>query len=230
MEETTRAELLADPSIILDDKELMESLLTATDIKLGNNVVDLRHVAMSRLTHKLGELEGTHKSVVAAAYQNLLGTKQIHQAVIELMSMNNLDQFVLSLKSDLLKILNVDCIFILIESPVGLESDLLPTHYNPHVQSVIPGFVNTYINQGNETAASKIKLRQATSSTDQLFENVSVKIASEACIELNLNNNVTIGMIAFGSSDANFFEPGQGTDLLKFFACACEKMLERWIT
>ena len=108
MEETTRAELLADPSIILDDKELMESLLTATDIKLGNNVVDLRHVAMSRLTHKFGELEGTHKSVVAAAYQNLLGTKQIHQAVIELMSMNNLDQFVLSLKSDLLKILNVD--------------------------------------------------------------------------------------------------------------------------
>ena len=127
MEETTRAELLADPSIILDDKELMESLLTATDIKLGNNVVDLRNVAMSRLTHKLGELEGTHKSVVAAAYQNLLGTKQIHQAVIELMSMNNLDQFVLSLKSDLLKILNVDCIFILVESPVGLESDLLPT-------------------------------------------------------------------------------------------------------
>ena len=114
MEETTRAELLADPSIILDDKELMESLLTATDIKLGNNVVDLRHVAMSRLTHKLGELEGTHKSVVAAAYQNLLGTKQIHQAVIELMSMNNLDQFALSLKSDLLKILNVDCIFILV--------------------------------------------------------------------------------------------------------------------
>ena len=54
MEETTRAELLADPSIILDDKELMESLLTATDIKLGNNVVDLRHVAMSRLTHKFG--------------------------------------------------------------------------------------------------------------------------------------------------------------------------------
>ena len=108
MEETTRAELLADPSIILDDKELMESLLTATDIKLGNNVVDLRNVAMSRLTHKLGELEGTHKSIVAAAYQNLLGTKQIHQAVIELMSKNNLDQFVLSLKTDLLKILNVD--------------------------------------------------------------------------------------------------------------------------
>ena len=57
MEETTRAELLADPSIILDDKELMESLLTATDIKLGNNVVDLRH-EQSRLTHKLGEAEG----------------------------------------------------------------------------------------------------------------------------------------------------------------------------
>ena len=45
MEETVRAELLADPSIILNDQELMDSLLAATDIKLGSNVVDLRHVA-----------------------------------------------------------------------------------------------------------------------------------------------------------------------------------------
>ena len=72
MEETVRAELLADPSIILNDQELMDSLLAATDIKLGTNVVDLRHVAMNRLSDKLGELEGTHQSVVAAAYQNLL--------------------------------------------------------------------------------------------------------------------------------------------------------------
>ena len=50
MKETVRAELLADPSIILDDQELMDSLLAATDIKLGTNVVDLRHVAMNRLS------------------------------------------------------------------------------------------------------------------------------------------------------------------------------------
>ncbi len=71
MEDTVRAELLADPSIILNDQELMDSLLAATDIKLGTNVVDLRNVAMNRLSDKLGELEGAHQSVVAAAYQNL---------------------------------------------------------------------------------------------------------------------------------------------------------------
>ena len=230
MEETVRAELLADPSIILNDQELMDSLLEATDIKLGTNVVDLRHVAMSRLSDKLGELEGTHQSVVAAAYQNLLGTKQIHQAVIQLLAKKSLEDFVMSLNSELLKTLSVDCIFILLEKPDGSVDSLIPTNYGPNVQTVMPGFVKTYITQGGLTELSKVKLRKATSVTNQLFENASVKIESEACVQLKLDENQIIGMITFGSSDADFFEPGQGTDLLKFFASACEKMLERWIT
>ena len=230
MEETVRAELLADPSIILNDQELMDSLLAATDIKLGTNVVDLRHVAMNRLSDKLGELEGTHQSVVAAAYQNLLGTKQIHQAVIQLLGKKSLDEFVISLKSELLKILSVDCIFILLEKPDGSVDPLIQTDYGPNIQTVMPGFVYTYITQGGLTELSKVKLRKATSVTNQLFEDASVKIESEACVQLNLDENQIIGMITFGSSDTDFFEPGQGTDLLKFFASACEKMLERWIT
>ena len=230
MEETVRTELLADPSIILNDQELMDRLLAATDIKLGTNVVDLRHIAMNRLSDKLGELEGTHQSVVAAAYQNLLGTKQIHQAVIQLLGKKSLEDFVMSLKSELLKTLSVDCIFILLEKPDGSEDSLIPTNYRPSIQTVMPGFVNTYITQGGLTELSKVKPRKATSVTNQLFENASTKIESEACVQLNLDENQIIGMITFGSSDANFFEPRQGTDLLKFFASACEKMLERWIT
>jgi hypothetical protein len=230
MENSIRAKLLADPSIILDDNELMQSLLTASDVKLGSNVVDLRHVAMSRLSDRLGKLEGTHQSVVAAAYQNLLGTKQIHEAVIELLRNNNLDEFVHSLKFDLLKILNVDCICILLEK--SNESDETSTlkYSNPNIQQVMSGFVSTYITQGGETESTKVKLRKANSSTNQLFESASTQINSEACIQLSFNENQTLGMIVFGSSDINFFEPGQGTDLLKFFACVCEKMLGRLIS
>jgi hypothetical protein len=230
MENSIRAKLLADPSIILDDNELMQSLLTASDVKLGSNVVDLRHVAMSRLSDRLGKLEGTHQSVVAAAYQNLLGTKQIHEAVIELLRNNNLDEFVHSLKFDLLKILNVDCICILLEK--GNESDetSMLKYSNPNIQQVMSGFVSTYITQGGETESTKVKIRQANSSTNQLFESASTQINSEACIQLSFNENQTLGMIVFGSSDINFFEPGQGTDLLKFFACVCEKMLGRLIS
>ena len=229
MEDTVRAELLADPSIILNDQELMDSLLAATDITLGTNVVDLRNVAMNRLSDKLGELEGAHQSVVAAAYQNLLGTKQIHQAVIQLLDKKSLDEFVISLKSELLKILSVDCIFILLEKPDGFADPIIPSKHQPNLQTVMPGFINTYITQGGLTELSKVKLRKATSATNQLFENTSIKIESEACVQLNLDENQIKGMITFGSSDANFFDPGQGTDLLKFFASACEKMLERWI-
>ena len=230
MENSIRAKLLADPSIILDDNELMQSLLTASDVKLGSNVVDLRHVAMSRLSDRLGKVGGTHQSVVAAAYQNLLGTKQIHEAVIELLRNNNLDEFVHSLKFDLLKILNVDCICILLEK--SNESDETSTlkYSNPNIQQVMSGFVSTYITQGGETESTKVKIRQANSSTNQLFESASTQINSEACIQLSFNENQTLGMIVFGSSDINFFEPGQGTDLLNFFACVCEKILGRLIS
>ena len=122
-----------------------------------------------------------------------------------------------------------DCIFILLEKPDGSVNPLIPTGYEPNVQTVMPGFVNTYITQGGLTELSKVKLRKATSATNQLFENTSIKIESEACVQLNLDENQIKGMITFGSSDANFFNPGQGTDLLKFFVSACEKMLERWI-
>ena len=230
MEDSIRAKLLADPSIILDDTELMQSLLAASDVKLGANVVDLRHVAMHRLSHKLGKLEGTHQSVVAAAYQNLLGTKQIHQAVIELLRQSNLDEFVHSLKFDLLKILNVDCICILLEKSNETAEYSTPKYSNPNIQQVMPGFVNAYMTQGGDTESTKVKLRQANSSTNQLFESASTQIRSEGCVQLSFHENQTLGMIVFGSSNVNFFEPGQGTDLLNFFACVCEKVLGRWIS
>ena len=161
---------------------------------------------------------------------SLLGTKQIHQAVIQLLGKKSLEEFVISLKSELLKTLSVDCIYILLEKPDGSVDSLLPTNCGPNIQTVMQGFVKTYITQGGLTELSKVKLRKATSVTNQLFEDASVKIESEACVQLNLDENQIIGMITFGSSDTDFFEPGQGTDLLKFFASACEKMLERWIT
>ena len=174
MEETVRAELLADPSIILNDQELMDSLLAATDIKLGSNVVDLRHVAMNRLSDKLGALEGTHQSVVAAAYQNLLGTKQIHQAVIQLLGKKSLEEFVISLKSELLKTLSVDCIYILLEKPDGSVDSLLPINCGPNIQTVMQGFVKTYITQGGLTELSKVKLRKATSVTTVSYTHLTL--------------------------------------------------------
>ena len=57
----------------------------AKEEAMGGNIVDIRGIAMERLEHRLDRLEDTHRSVIAAAYENLAGTNQIHRAILRMM-------------------------------------------------------------------------------------------------------------------------------------------------
>jgi uncharacterized protein YigA (DUF484 family) len=74
--------VLEDPELILEDRDLMRALISANDRQMGGNIVDMRGIAMERLQNRLDRLEDTHRSVIAAAYENLAGTNQIHRAVL----------------------------------------------------------------------------------------------------------------------------------------------------
>ncbi|HMO71805.1 MAG TPA: DUF484 domain-containing protein, partial [Paracoccaceae bacterium] len=55
-----RDRLIAEPETILDDRDVMRALVAANERAMGNNVVDLRGVAMDRLEARLERLEDTH--------------------------------------------------------------------------------------------------------------------------------------------------------------------------
>jgi uncharacterized protein len=71
--------------VILDDKDVMRALIAANEKALGANIVDLRGLAMERLEARLERLEDTHRSVIAAAYENLAGTNQMHRAILRIL-------------------------------------------------------------------------------------------------------------------------------------------------
>ena len=89
MTETRRrrcaTQILADPALILEDHELMRALLQADRSAPGRNVVDLRGVLVERLEERLDRLEDTHREVLAAAYENVAGTNQVHRACLALL-------------------------------------------------------------------------------------------------------------------------------------------------
>ena len=58
-EEILRDIITQNPRIVLDAPEVMRALLTAHDETLGQNIVDLRSVAMARLEAQLGRHEET---------------------------------------------------------------------------------------------------------------------------------------------------------------------------
>ncbi len=85
LEDTVRAAIIATPDAILDDHDVMRALIAANERAMGGNIVDLRGIAMERLESRLDRLEDTHRSVIAAAYENLAGTNQVHRAILRLL-------------------------------------------------------------------------------------------------------------------------------------------------
>ena len=80
--DTLRQKIIEKPDMVLDDPAVMNALVAANERAMGSNIVDLRGIAMERLEARLDRLEDTHRSVIAAAYENLAGTNQIHRLII----------------------------------------------------------------------------------------------------------------------------------------------------
>ena len=66
LKDNLRAAILAKPDSVLDDNDLRQALVTANEQARGDNVIDLRDIAMQRLEARLDRLESSHRSVIAA--------------------------------------------------------------------------------------------------------------------------------------------------------------------
>jgi hypothetical protein len=222
-----RDRIMADPTVVLDDTEIMRALVVAHDVTLGDNVVDLRTIAMERLEARLGQLADTHSAVLAAAYDNLSGTNQIHKAVLRILEPTTFEALLDDVATALPEILRVDAMRLVIETvsdgdepaPLGPAGALL----------VAPaGFVESYFTGGRGQPMRKVTLREAGTATGSVMGASAPSIRSEACLRLDLGDARLPGMLVLGSADPHQFTPQQGTDLLGFFADAFERAIRRW--
>lgn len=225
-----KGEILKDPALILDDAELMRALLNSDDEAKGGNVVDLRGAFVTRLEERLNKLEDTHRTVIAAAYENLAGTNQIHRAILSLLDADSFDDFLQATQKDVANILAVDVIRLCLESDkadggqaIGPDGPLKET-----VIALPVTGVSAYITGGRNRATRQVTLRAASEAKDAVFGPSNV-VQSEAILRLDLGPNNPQGLVALGSTDLNRFAADQGTELLSFFAQTLERMLRRWI-
>ena len=116
MDAEIRAKIMSDPEALLEDKDIMSALVAANETTMGGNIVDLRGIAMERLEARLDRLEDTHRSVIAAAYENLAGTNQIHRAVLRMMDATQFEVFLSDLTGDVADTLRVDVMRLVLES------------------------------------------------------------------------------------------------------------------
>ncbi|NOX42069.1 MAG: DUF484 family protein [Alphaproteobacteria bacterium] len=226
-----RDKLLQEPEMILQDRDLMKVLVTANDQANGQNVIDLRSIAMERLEERFDRLEDTHQSVIAAAYENLSGTKQIQRAVLALLEPLDFTEFLRSLGGEVADILKVDAIKLCLESPA---SDLsaqkhLIDEYGDSLGFYRPGAIEEYLTEGRNMSSRAVTLRQIARASDTLYGEKAAWIRSEALMRLDLGAGNLPGLLALGSEDPHQFHPNQGSDLLAFLGAVFERAMRRWL-
>ncbi|NNU79588.1 DUF484 family protein [Halovulum dunhuangense] len=227
-----RSQILQNPDMILGDRELMSALLEADGgYSEGRNIVDLRAKLVERLEERLNRLEATNRTVIAAAYENLAGTNQIHRAVLALLEPNSFRGFLAALGEEVAHILSIDAIRLGLESGSAIPG----AHLGPKgplsglVIALPRGGVEEYLSDGDGRPARRVTLRRATAQADDLYGQNEALVQSEALLKLDLGQGKGAALLALGAEDPQRFTPDQGTDLLSFFAGAFERVLRRWL-
>ncbi|WP_299623804.1 DUF484 family protein [uncultured Tateyamaria sp.] len=228
IEDALREAIISRPDVILDDKDLMHALIAANERAMGGNIVDLRGLAMERLEARLDRLEDTHRSVIAAAYENLAGTNQIHRAILRMLDPLEFEPFLRDLGGEVAEILRVYAVKLVLES-VQNDNDPAVQRLGDVLSVAEPGFIDNYLTYGRGGTVRQVTLRQVQDADDVIYGDKSDWVRSEACLKLDFGDGRLPGLLVLGADDPHMFGPQQGTDLLAFFTGVFERAMRRWL-
>lgn len=229
IEQELRDRILAEPDRILEDRDVMAALIGANERAMGANVIDLRGAAMDKLEDRLDRLEDTHRTVIAAAYENLAGTNQVHRAILQMLDPLSFEDFLKNLSSVVAETLRVDCIRLVLESVQNADDPAL-RRLGDVLCVAEPGFVADYMSLGRNVPLRAVTLRQTLPASEAVYGERAQWIRSEALLKLDFGKGRLPGMLVMASEDPNLFKPTHGTDLLAFFAGVFERTMRRWLS
>jgi uncharacterized protein YigA (DUF484 family) len=227
--EDLRDRILSDPDLILEDPEVMRALIVANERAHGDNIVDLRGVAMKRLEGRLDRLEDTHRSVIAAAYENLAATNIVHRAILQMLDPLSFEDFLTGLGGPVAETLRVDSIRLVLESLQSADDPAI-RRLGDVLCVAEPGFIDDYLTGGRNVPVRAVVLRQTLADSDRVHGEMAQHIRSEAAMKLDFGRGRLPGMLVFGAEDPHQFRPTQGTDLLAVFAGVFERVMRRWLS
>lgn len=225
-----RNQILENPGVVLNDLDVMRALISSETPEADGKVVDLRSIALERLEDRLNRLEDTHRHVIAAAYDNMTGTSQIHKAILTILEPTDFETFLIMLSSDLQRHLRVDALSLCLETSVLAQNNPNDTElaFAEGMSFVPPGTIADIFTHGRPHDGKTVLLQRYA---DPLIfgEMMSQRLKSSALIALDLGPENLPGVLAFGALDASVFDPSKATDLLVFFGAAFERVLRRWL-
>ncbi|MGB0658867.1 MAG: DUF484 family protein [Mangrovicoccus sp.] len=214
-----RAHILSDPQIVLGDREILQALVEGHETSRGDNVVDMRGLAMDKLEERLGRLEDLHQSLISAAYDNVSTTRQVHRAILLLTERESLPGLVAALGEEVNDCLRLLATRLLVEQ--GHEATERLSAAGPAVVAVTPGFISDYQGLGRRR---DVVLRRVSGTQPAIYGEVAPQVQSEALLRLDLGDSAPVAALALGAKAPDQYLPSHATDLMEVFLRVAERL------
>lgn len=101
-----RARILAAPELVLEDAEIMQALLRPAGGG-DRKILDLRGAQIDRLERRLLMLRQAHRDMVEAAFDNMTGVEQAHEAVLALLEADGAESLAARVRGRLPEMLQI---------------------------------------------------------------------------------------------------------------------------
>lgn len=217
---TTTAEQVAlflrnNPDFLLVQPDLLHDL--AAPLRwTGDKIVDFQRFMVDMLRGELAGIRDCASAVIETSRNNMSIQAQTHAAVLALVAAHDMEELVRVVSEDLPDLLDVDTAVLAFEPMPAVDKA---------VSAICPlaeGDVDALLGPGRDS-----RLMSILGDEDLLFAGSDQPIRSAALARVNLGEDGVPGLLALGSFNAQFFQPGQGTDLLMFLARIVEVCLPR---
>ena len=211
--------LIAHPNFLAENLDLLADL-RPTSRHNGNNILDMNQIAARQLGAEVKRLNQQHEALLAVGRANQAAQKNVHDAVLAVMTARNFEHFIHIITKDLAQVMDVDMVTLCVEA-VADQSTKAPMR---GVYVLPAGCVDALLGTGGPA------LLNAVSMGDPLvFGPGANLVRSQALIRLAPSKGSPPGLLALGSRDENKFHPGQRSELLQFLCRLLERLIRTWL-
>jgi uncharacterized protein YigA (DUF484 family) len=209
--------LRSNPHFLESQPDLM-TLLTPPAYRQERRVVDFQQYMIKRLQDEVGELRGTHDELVESLRNARSFQGQIHSAVLDILNARSFEYFVDSVATDLGVHLGLDAVALCMETDQSA-----PPRTRVGIRFLPVGYVDRIMD------GEDLRVRTLIRAERKIYGGAASLVASDALLRLSVSSATPDALLALGSRDEGFFQPGHGTDLLAFLGHAIESTARAWL-
>lgn len=215
--------LKQNPDFLSENEDILPHITPPSSHK-GGGVVDFQHFMLNRLKSDKERALKDRKALIEVSRSNMSVLNRIHAAVLRILDVRSLEEYLETVITELPLILDVDMVAIILE-----KGDYeLPHHYSNGIRMAEKGVIATLLNGQTYCLQSNITNPEYVASI--YGKGASQLVKSHALIQFQDISKHTPSLVAFASRNPTVFDDTQGTELIRFLTQVIEKTLKYWLS